>query len=267
MAWSFLIGILLSVALNKYRCMFTLGSLQVLLIQYFCYGLSVSIFYSKIDFSFYSCHKLIGRLFFRYFVMSCFVCIARPYHGIIRISLLSFELFLPVLLSDLPAVVFLSYLYSVGFLWILSSLVVACCRSFFICPSIFISHPGFVSRYGFLVFLLYKLTRSVLWCPLEFIIIIHLLFLSLPSLFFLFQSWFLSDGNIVFCLHLFVCFSCLFFFFVFFTNSTFFCFFMLRLMLKWGDLWRLWGECPRGVMVKAIDHGIVVSKFVLQSRY
>ena len=25
--------------------------------------------------------------------------------------------------------------------------------------------------------------------------------------------------------------------------------------------------CPRGVMVKAIDYGIVVSKFVLQSRY
>ena len=27
------------------------------------------------------------------------------------------------------------------------------------------------------------------------------------------------------------------------------------------------GRCPRGVMVKAIDCGIVVSEFVLQSRY
>ena len=27
------------------------------------------------------------------------------------------------------------------------------------------------------------------------------------------------------------------------------------------------GGCPRGVMVKAMDCGIVVSKFVLQSRY
>ena len=26
-------------------------------------------------------------------------------------------------------------------------------------------------------------------------------------------------------------------------------------------------ECPRGVMVKAMDSGIVVSEFVLQSRY
>ena len=26
-------------------------------------------------------------------------------------------------------------------------------------------------------------------------------------------------------------------------------------------------ECPRGVMVKTMDYGIVVSKFVLQSRY
>ena len=30
---------------------------------------------------------------------------------------------------------------------------------------------------------------------------------------------------------------------------------------------RIFGECPRGVMVKAMDWGIVVSEFVLQSRY
>ena len=29
----------------------------------------------------------------------------------------------------------------------------------------------------------------------------------------------------------------------------------------------IWGACPRGVMVKAMDCGIVVSEFVLQSRY
>ena len=28
-----------------------------------------------------------------------------------------------------------------------------------------------------------------------------------------------------------------------------------------------WGVCPRGVMVKAMDCGIVVCEFVLQSRY
>ena len=28
-----------------------------------------------------------------------------------------------------------------------------------------------------------------------------------------------------------------------------------------------WGGCPRGVMVKAMDCGIVVREFVLQSRY
>ena len=27
------------------------------------------------------------------------------------------------------------------------------------------------------------------------------------------------------------------------------------------------GGCPRGVMVKAMDYGIVVSEFILQSRY
>ena len=32
---------------------------------------------------------------------------------------------------------------------------------------------------------------------------------------------------------------------------------------KYSDL----GGCPRGVMVKAMDCGIVVSEFVLQSRY
>ena len=31
-------------------------------------------------------------------------------------------------------------------------------------------------------------------------------------------------------------------------------------------LYQFWG-CPRGVMVKAMDYGIVVSEFVLQSRY
>ena len=30
---------------------------------------------------------------------------------------------------------------------------------------------------------------------------------------------------------------------------------------------QLYGECPRGVMVKPMDCGIVVREFVLQSRY
>ena len=34
---------------------------------------------------------------------------------------------------------------------------------------------------------------------------------------------------------------------------------LAHLILKWG--------CPPGVMVKAMDCGIVVSEFVLQSRY
>ena len=33
------------------------------------------------------------------------------------------------------------------------------------------------------------------------------------------------------------------------------------------SLFFFWGGCPRGVMVKAMDCGIVVSEFVLQLRY
>ena len=36
---------------------------------------------------------------------------------------------------------------------------------------------------------------------------------------------------------------------------------MIRVYLK------ILGECPRGVMVKAMDCGFVVREFVLQSRY
>ena len=35
---------------------------------------------------------------------------------------------------------------------------------------------------------------------------------------------------------------------------------------RWNCILLAWG-CPRGVMVKAMDCGIVVRKFVLQSRY
>ena len=41
-------------------------------------------------------------------------------------------------------------------------------------------------------------------------------------------------------------------------------------MFKWNTIYsetHIDGECPRSVMVKAIDCGIVVSEFVLQSRY
>ena len=38
--------------------------------------------------------------------------------------------------------------------------------------------------------------------------------------------------------------------------------------LGWdGDILLVWGGCPHGVMVKAMDCGIIVSKFELQSRY
>ena len=42
----------------------------------------------------------------------------------------------------------------------------------------------------------------------------------------------------------------------------------LRIMLLWLDkILKIHRRCPRGVMVKAMDCGIVVSEFVLQSRY
>ena len=40
----------------------------------------------------------------------------------------------------------------------------------------------------------------------------------------------------------------------------------LKILLLKGDSTDLWA-CSRGVMVKAMDCGIVESKFVLQSRY
>ena len=88
-------------------------------IHYFCNVVSVSIFYFKIvsffllhpdvDFSLCHLHQLIGRIFFRWFRKTCFVCIAWTYTGIFWISFLSpisFYLFLLVVLSDLSIVVF-----------------------------------------------------------------------------------------------------------------------------------------------------------------
>ena len=43
-----------------------------------------------------------------------------------------------------------------------------------------------------------------------------------------------------------------------------------KVRIDWGryiDTKKLRGGCPRGVMVKALDCGIVVREFVLQSRY
>ena len=37
--------------------------------------------------------------------------------------------------------------------------------------------------------------------------------------------------------------------------------------LKQEGAMSIYGRCPRGLMVKAVDCGIVVSEFVLQSRY
>ena len=41
----------------------------------------------------------------------------------------------------------------------------------------------------------------------------------------------------------------------------------ITIMPKWVYLLFSSKECPRGVLVKAMDYGIVVSEFELQSRY
>ena len=41
----------------------------------------------------------------------------------------------------------------------------------------------------------------------------------------------------------------------------------LYIYISYNIIYISWGGCPRGVMVKVIDCGIVVCKFVLQSRY
>ena len=40
-----------------------------------------------------------------------------------------------------------------------------------------------------------------------------------------------------------------------------------KIMIYWDKILKKIGGCPHGVMVKAMDCGIVVSEFVLQLRY
>ena len=87
-------------------------------ILHFYYVLFVSIFYSKIssfplhpvvDFSLCTFHQSVSRIFFRYFGMSCFVSIDWLGPGIFWVFLLSsisFDLLLPVVLSDLSVILF-----------------------------------------------------------------------------------------------------------------------------------------------------------------
>ena len=122
-----------------------------------------------------------------------------------------------------------------------------------------------LERYLFhhwLLLLLHRWNRSLFWCcSLGYAAILYLLFRSLSWCF----SSFLKDCNSVF--------NSL----IVFISSTFIpspCVnidtVMLGLVVFWFSICcasiRFWG-CPRGVMVKVMDSGIVKSVFVLQSRY
>ena len=81
--------------------------------QSFCYVLSVPISYSKIVLLplhlVVGLFLLLGRFFFNYFGISRFVCIVWPSPAIFWVfllSLISFDLFLQVSLSDMSAVLF-----------------------------------------------------------------------------------------------------------------------------------------------------------------
>ena len=146
------------------RCVFPLSGLvraflillsYCLSIRLFCYVLLVAIFLSKIVWFFLhpvigliSCHllPLVGRIFFRCFGMSCFVCIVLPFVDISLITLL-----LPLLSGLFPQGVLLFFLvlpfpfclYTFQhLLFVLSSRPVFV--DFFICVSSWITHPDFV---------------------------------------------------------------------------------------------------------------------------
>ena len=102
----------------------------------------------------------------------------------------------------------------------------------------------------------------------------------LPSflLFFLFFSFFLLQLVHCFFLSFFISFFSFFFIHsVFIPSDKFYSFlsfflsfysFSLEVLFIYLSIYlSIYGGCPRGVMVKAMDCGIVVSEFVLQSRY
>ena len=103
-----------------------------------------------------------AKNFFHYFGMSCFVGIVWPCRSSFPVFFLSpiyFALFLPVVLSDMSAVVFLRSLRSVPVCFIVLSCF-ANFHSFFICLSSLISHPGFVFSFGFFESLTISLLTS-----------------------------------------------------------------------------------------------------------
>ena len=147
----------------------------------FCYVHSVPIFYSKIilfplhpvvDLSLWILlQQLVRWIFFCYFSRSWFVCIASPCSNIFWVFLLSsisFDLCLPIVLSDLPFIGLFPPLCHCLFFFPKSFRLL-----FFICFCNLISHPGLVFLFGFLwryeyyywlVLLQHKLARLVLWC-------------------------------------------------------------------------------------------------------
>ena len=151
----FLFGFFLSIALNEswdvFASRFSSSSSNFFpsysFILHFFYVLSFSIFYSKI------------LSFFCFWLMIClcthstnllvefsFVILEYPVLFVLMYSVqVSFDLFLPVVLTDLSVVVFLEifsyFLVPLCFTFLRSF---ACCVSFCICPSCLISHPAFV---------------------------------------------------------------------------------------------------------------------------
>ena len=91
----------------------------------------------------FSCHSLqiVDRISFRCFIMSCFVCIVLPFVDISVIFLwpVFSDLFPQVVLLFPPCCLFLLPPLILAPLFIIR----ACFRSFFICDSSLISHPGF----------------------------------------------------------------------------------------------------------------------------
>ena len=142
----------------------------------------------------------VGRIFFRYFRMSCFDCniwFCPDTFWVFNLSLISFVLFLPFVLLDLSIVIFLkvfsSYWVPVCFIFLCS------CRSFFICPYGHISYSGFVFLFKFLKGIPFSLLAS--FAPAQIntfssvmssvVICCNILFTFAVSIQTCFQSWFL----------------------------------------------------------------------------
>ena len=165
MVWHFLILFIFSVALCKSMSIsvpcpsLSLSRSFVMLIIFsaFCYVLLVSIFYFKIVqlllhpvVGKFSCHfpQFVGRIFFRCFEMSCFVCIVLHFVNIFLIFLLS-----PVLPGLFTEFIFLMLIFF--FLsqhvpaFLLCFIIFDAFRRFLICVSSRISHSAFVSLFVF----------------------------------------------------------------------------------------------------------------------